>query len=63
MNSVYLVSLVNVLLAGTAQGFVLKSSPEGILWSNDQHCGEGEREGNLVQNFSYFLTDRQFLLF
>ena len=46
MDSVFLVSLlVNVLLATAAQGFVLKSGSEGILWSNNPHCGEGEHKG------------------
>ena len=56
MDSVFLVSLlVNVLLAATAaQGFVLKSGSEGILWSNDPHCGEGEHKGMLQRNHLTF---------
>ena len=54
MDSVLLVALFNVWLAATANGFVFKRSAEGILWSNDPHCGEGEHKGtNLSPNF-YF---------
>ena len=44
-SSIFLVSLVNVFLAATTASFVLKRSAEGILWSNDPHCGEGEHKG------------------
>ena len=55
MDSMVLFSLVNVfLLAATAQGFVLQSGSEGILWSNDPHCGEGEHKGLFQRNHLTF---------
>ena len=54
MDSVLLVALFNVWLAATANGFVFKRSAEGILWSNDPHCGEGEHKGIISsQNFCF----------
>ena len=55
MDFLFLFSIVNVLLAATAQGFVLQSGSEGILWSNDPHCGEGEHKGMFQRNHRILL--------